>query len=168
MCRWKLPECDWSNRVYILPREHNHTDLQRHGHQWLQRWDFIIGYLKNYYKEIKWTLSHKSKLANQMCYLFFFKFLSQNSIPSCSLLSHHLPLWHIGVSITQWYCKWVSAVVRWSYSAWNTCISIRELLFFSILLATVLFHFFFLSGQHMVLWFPDRTSVCTHPWHHST
>ena len=22
-------------------------------------------------------------------------------------------------------------------------------------------------GQQIVLWFPDRTSVCTHPWHHS-
>ena len=66
----------------------------------------------------------------------------------------------------------------------------RELqFFFSILLAIVLFQFFFLCICHswqslflflgasivwvnnlkrtadLVLWFPDRTSVCTHPWH---
>ena len=60
---------------------------------------------------------------------------------------------------------------------------------FSLLLAIVLFYFFFLCACHswqslflflgtsmdcvknlkrtadFVLWFPDKTSVCTHPWH---
>ena len=65
---------------------------------------------------------------------------------------------------------------------------IGNLKLFSILLIKVFFHFFFLCVCHydspisvlgclfswvnnlkrtanLVLWFPDRTAVCTHPWH---
>ena len=50
-------------------------------------------------------------------------------------------------------------------------------LFMCLSLLTVLFLFLGASivcvsntiyrGQQIVLWFPDRTSVCKHPWHHS-
>ena len=74
-------------------------------------------------------------------------------------------------------CKWVSADVRCSYCFFFLFYS---LLFFSTfsfyVFATLTVLYLFLGASlvcgnnlkrtaDLVLWFPHRTAVCTHPWH---
>jgi len=84
-------------------------------------------------------------------------------------------------SYAQWYCKWVSAAVWCSYCAWTTLGNCSFFLYSLSSFSTFSFYVFvpltifsldaslvcvnnLKRTADLVLWFPDRTSVCTHPW----
>jgi len=76
-------------------------------------------------------------------------------------------------SVNRFCCEisqimFVQSLMYWYISTWYVCLSFSFYMFVTVTVLLILFlgaSIVCFRGQQIVLWYPDRTSVCTQSWH---